>query len=396
MISNNNVIADRVKRLKPSATVALPDKARALREAGLDVIDLSEGEPYFDTPEKIKVAAKRALDEGFVHYISSAGLKELRQAIAEKLRTENKVDVKASETIVTVGAKQALFTAFLTVINPGDEVLIPEPSYVSYQAQVIVPGGKPVSVSLLETRDFRLDEEEIKEKITEKTKAVILNSPNNPVGTVFTKGDLKMIADIVKDYNLLVITDEIYEKIIYDGLKHYSIGSFSGVEDRTVTINSLSKTYAMTGFRIGYLAAKENLAKHINKVHYYISISPNSLSQKAALAALLGPQNCVSKMVKEYDRRRRLGNELSKIDRVCCLLPKGAFYFFPKISEKGMTSEEFARYLLEEARVAVTPGSGLGNYGEGYIRMSFAAPFEKVKEAIKRIRVTLEELNQEL
>jgi len=221
IISISNIISARVKRLKPSATVTLPDKARALREAGLEVIDLSEGEPYFDTPEKIKVAAKEALDEGFVHYIASAGLKELRQAIAEKLRTENKIDVKESEVIVTVGAKQALFTAFLSVINPGDEVLIPEPGWVSYQAMAIVAGGKPVSVSLLEARDFRLDEEEIKEKITKKTKAIILNSPNNPTGTVFPKEDLKMIADIAKDHNLLIIADEIYEKIIY-GVQHYS------------------------------------------------------------------------------------------------------------------------------------------------------------------------------
>lgn len=393
MISISSVIADSVKRLKPSATVALPDKARALRQAGVDVIDLSEGEPYFDTPEKIKVAAKEALDEGFVHYISSAGLKELRQAIAEKLKTENKIDVKESEVIVTVGAKQALFTAFLTVLNPGDEVLIPEPGYVSYQAMVIVPGGKPVSVSLLETRDFRLDEEEIKEKITEKTKVVILNSPNNPVGAVFPKEDLKMIADVAKDHNLLVITDEIYEKIIYDEVRHYSIASFPEMKDRTITINGFSKAYSMTGWRLGYVAANKEIIDNMLKVQQHSVTHPTSFVEKAGIVALRECEEEVKSMVKAYkERRDYFVNELNKIDKLSCWLPKGAFYAFPKIVETKLCSEEFAEYLLKEAQVLAVPGTAFGDLGRGYMRMVYSRPMEELEEAISKIRSALEKL----
>ncbi|MDH5745364.1 MAG: pyridoxal phosphate-dependent aminotransferase [Candidatus Bathyarchaeota archaeon] len=379
--------------MNPSETVALPDKARALRQAGVDVIDLSEGEPYFDTPEKIKLAAKEALDEGFVHYVSSAGLKELRQAVAEKLRTENKIDVQESEVIVTVGAKQALFTAFLTVLNPGDEVLIPEPGYVSYQAMVIVAGGKQVSVNLLETRDFRLDEEEIKEKITEKTKAVILNSPNNPVGAVFPKEDLKMIADIAKDCNLLVITDEIYEKIVYDGVQHYSIASFPEMKDRTITVNGFSKAYSMTGWRLGYAAAKKEIIDNMLKVQQHSVTHPTSFVEKAGIVALKECEEEVKWMVKAYKEcRDYFVNELNKTDKLSCWMPKGAFYAFPKIVETKFSSEEFAEYLLKEAHVLAVPGTAFGDLGRGYARMVYSRPMDELEEAIPRIRSVLEKL----
>lgn len=390
LISFSNVIADSVKKLKPSATVTLPDKARALRQAGVDVVDLSEGEPYFDTPEKIKVAAKEALDEGFVHYISSAGLKELRQAIAEKLRTENKIDVQEPEVIVTVGAKQALFTAFSTVLNPGDEVLIPEPGYVSYQAMVIVAGGKPVPVSLLETRDFRLDEEEMKEKVTEKTKAIILNSPHNPTGTVFPKEDLRVIADIAKDYNLLVITDEIYEKVTYDGVQHYSIASFPEMKERTITVNGFSKTYSMTGWRLGYAAAKKEIIDNMLKVQQHSVTHPTSFVEKAGIVALRECEEEVKSMVKAYkERRDYFVNELNKMDKLSCWMPKGAFYAFPKIVDTKFSSEEFAEYLLKEAHVPVVPGTAFGDLGGGYVRMVYSRPMDELEEAVQRIRSVL-------
>lgn len=379
------------------AKVELPSIRKMMKLATEfeNVIQLVGGEPDFDTPEHIREAVKKALDDGYTHYTPTEGMFELREVISEKLSRENGIDADPeSEIIVTLGAQAALFATMQATINLGDEVLLMDPSYYPiYETCIVLAGGIPKSVPLSEEDNFQLNPEEVEKRINPRTKAILLCNPNNPTGTVLDKGMLQAIADIAKKNNLVVISDEVYEKIIYDGLKHYSIGSFSGAEDRTVTINSFSKTYAMTGFRIGYLAAKENLAKHINKVHYYISISPNSLSQKAGLAALLGPQKCVSKMVKEYDRRRRLGNELNKIDRIRCSLPKGAFYFFPKISETGITSEELAEYLLKEAKVAVTPGSGLGNYGEGYIRISFATDFEKIKEAVKRTRVALEKFN---
>ena len=393
MVSVRSLIAERVKRLKPSATVALPDKARSLRAAGVDVIDLSEGEPYFDTPERIKVAAKEALDAGFVHYISSAGLKELRQAIAEKLRTENKIDVEESEVIVTVGAKQALFTIFLSVVNQGDEVLIPEPGYVSFQAEVIVAGGKPVSVSLLENRDFRLNEEEIKEKITKKTKVIMVNSPNNPTGAVFPKEDLQMVADIAKDHNMLVVTDEIYEKIIYDGVQHYSTASFPGMKDRTITVNGFSKTYSMTGWRLGYAAANKEIIDNMLKVQQHSVTHPTSFVEKAGIVALRECEEEVKSMVKAYkERRDYFINELNKTDKLSCWMPKGAFYAFPKIVETKLSSEEFAEHLLKEARVLTVPGTAFGDSGRGYLRIVYSRPMEELEEAIQRIHGSLEKL----
>lgn len=360
-----------------------------------NVIHLEGGEPDFDTPEHVREAVKKALDDGYTHYTPTEGMYELREAISEKLSRENGIEADPkSEIIVTVGAQEALFTTIQAIINPGDEVLLMNPTYYPiYETSILLAGGVPKSVPLSEEDNFQLNPEEVEKRINPKTKAILLCNPNNPTGTVLNKSIVQAMADIAKKNSLIVISDEVYEKIIYDGLRHRSIGSFSGMEDRTVTINSFSKTYAMTGFRIGYLVAKENLVKYINRVHYYTSTCPNSLSQKAALAALLGSQNCISKMVKEYDRRRKLGNELNKIDEVRCSLPKGAFYFFANILETGMTSEEFAKYLLKEAKVAVTPGSGLGNYGEGYVRIAFARSFGKINEAIKRTRVALEKLN---
>jgi len=386
-------IAERVKELKPSATVALPDRARALREAGIDVIDLSEGEPYFDTPEKIKAAARKALDEGYVHYISSAGLKELRQAISEKLRIDNQIEVDESEIIVTVGAKQALFTAMLSVINPGDEVLIPDPYWVSYTAEVIISGGKPVAISLLESKDFRLDEEEIKEKITKRTKMILINSPHNPTGTVFPKEDLMMIADIAKDHNLLVMSDEIYEKIVYDENRHYSIASFPDMKDRTITINGFSKTYSMTGWRLGYVAASKEIINNILKIQQHSVTHPASFVEKAGVVALRECEEEARSMVKAYkERRDYFIKELNKMDEFSCWTPEGAFYAFPKIVETKFSSEEMTEYLLNEAHLLTVPGSAFGNLGSGYIRMAYSRPIEELEEAVQRMHSTLEQL----
>jgi len=386
-------VAERVKAIKPSATVALPDKARALRASGVDVIDLSEGEPYFDTPKKIKAAAKKALDEGYVHYIASAGLKELRQAISEKLRVENQIEADESEIIVTVGAKQALFTAMLSVLNPGDEVLIPDPYYVSYIAEVILAGGKPISISLLESRDFRLDEEEIKNKITKKTKMIVINSPHNPTGTVFPKEDLKMIADLANDYNFLVMTDEIYEKIIYDENRHCSIASFPNMKDRTITINGFSKSYSMTGWRLGYAVANKQIIDNMLKIQQHSVTHPSSFIQKAAVVALKECEDEVKSMVEELKRNRDYFiKELNKMGKFRCWMPKGAFYAFPKIVDTKMSSEELTDYLLNEAHVLTVPGSAFGNLGRGYVRIVYSKPMEELEKAVQLMSGALEKL----
>jgi len=386
-------IAERVEGIQPSATVALPDKARALRAAGVDVIDFSEGEPYFDTPEKIKAAAKKALDEGYVHYITSAGLKELRQAISEKLRIDNQIDADESEIVVTVGAKQALFTAMLSVLNPGDEVLIPHPYWVSYTAEVILSGGKPILVSLLESRDFRLDEEEIKNKITKKTKMMMINSPHNPTGTVFPKEDVKMIADLANDYNFLVMTDEIYEKIIYDENRHYSIASFPGMKDRTITINGFSKTYSMTGWRLGYAVANKQIIDNMLKIQQHSVTHASSFVQKAGVVALRECEEEVKSMVKDYKKSRDYFiKEINKMGKLSCWMPKGAFYAFPKIVETKISSEEMSGYLLNKARVLTVPGSVFGNLGRGYIRIVYSKPMEELEKAVQLMRGALEKL----
>lgn len=386
-------IAERVKGIRPSATVALPDKARALRAAGVDVIDLSEGEPYFDTPKKIKAAAKTALDEGYVHYIASAGLWELRRAISEKLRVDNQIDADESEIIVTVGAKQALFTAMLSVLNSGDEVLIPDPYWVSYTAEVILSGGKPIPTSLLESRDFRLDEEEIKNKITKKTKMMIINSPHNPTGTVFPKEDLKMITDLANDYNFLVMTDEIYEKIIYGENRHYSIASFPDMKDRTITINGFSKTYSMTGWRLGYAVANKQIIDNMLKIQQHSVTHASSFVQRAGVVALRECKKEVKSMVKEYKKGRDYFiKEINKMGKFSCWMPKGAFYAFPKIVETKISSEEMTEYLLNEAHVLTVPGSAFGDLGRGYLRIVYSRPMEELEEAVQRMGSALERL----
>jgi aspartate/methionine/tyrosine aminotransferase len=387
------LIAERVKAIKPSATVALPDRARALRQKGIDVIDLSEGEPHFDTPQKIKAAAKKALDEGFVHYIASAGLEELRKAICEKLKVDNQIEADPSEVIVTVGAKQALFTAMLSVINPGDEVLIPDPHWSSHAAGVILSGGKPIPISLLEFKDFRLDEEEIKKKITKKTKMIIISSPHNPTGTVFPKEDLKMVSDLANDHNFLVLTDEIYEKIVYNGNRHYSIASFPNMKDRTITVNAFSKTYSMTGWRLGYAVANKQIIDNMLKIQQHSVTHASSFIQKAAVVALKECEEDVKSMVKEFKKNRDyFVKELNKMGKFSCWMPKGAFFAFPKIVGTKMSSEEMTEYLLNEAHVLTVPGSAFGELGKGYIRIVYSRPMEELEEAVQRIDSALQKL----
>lgn len=353
---------------------------RKMFELGKDSINLGLGEPDFDTPPHIIKAVKDALDDGFTHYTANKGIIELREAISQKLKHENNINVGPESIIVTVGASEALLICVMALIEKEDEVLIPDPGFVSYDACVKLAEGRSVSVKLKEEDGFRMTTEEVLEKITDRTKAIILNSPSNPTGSVTQKKDIKGIADIADDHGIFLISDEIYEKIIY-GKNHYSPAEFS---QNTITINGFSKTYAMTGFRIGYAAASPSLTEEMLKVHQYNTACASSISQRAALAALKGPQNCVDDMVSEFRRRRDL--ILRRLDEIGipCTKPEGAFYVFPKIEN----SREFVKEALKKG-VVVVPGGAFGKYGENYVRFSYAASYEKIEEAMNRLESSL-------
>ena len=343
---------------------------------GENSINLALGEPDFDTPPHIREAVKEALDEGFTHYTSNIGIIELREAISHKLITENHIEASPESVIVTTGASGALYCSVNALIGEGDEVIIPDPGFVAYDACVKISGGKSISAHLKDENDFRLLPEDVLELVTPHTKAIIMNSPGNPTGGVLEKEDIKGLADIADDHNLIIISDEIYEKIIY-GKKHYSPASYS---DNVITINGFSKTYAMTGFRIGYLNAPPELTEEILKVHQYTVTCATSLSQKAALAALQGPQDEVGKMVGEFKRRRDLVVERLHSMGIKCNQPQGAFYVFPSI--------ENPERLVEEALkkdVVLVPGNSFGKYGEGHFRISYATSYEDLEESMDRL-----------
>jgi len=383
-------VSERVLSIPLSGIRRVVEYAKGLH----DVIFLNLGEPDFTTPEHIRDAAKRAIDEGFTHYTSIWGLPELREAIAEKLGRENGIDVDAdSEILITAGAQPAFFSVCQTLIDPGDEVIVQDPFYSSYEVTLRVLGARIVPVPTKEQRGFTIDPHDVEAKITNKTKMIMIISPNNPTGNVLDENTLEAISEIAQDHDLMVVSDEIYEKMTYDGVKNYSIGSISGMEDRTLTINSFSKTYAMTGWRVGFIAADKEIMKEIVKVHHTMNVCACGISQKAAVAALTGPQDFVKEMVTEYDRRRReivsLANEIPGFR---CQMPKGAFYIFPNIETFQMPSMELAKHIIKEARVVTVPGSAFGSGGEGHLRISYAASLENIREALGRIKETAEKL----
>ena len=381
----------RVAGVQPSATVAVSDKARAMATQGLDVINLGGGDPDFDTPSHIVDAALEALRQGHTHYVSSAGLRGLRAAIADKLREENGLEFDPdAEIIVTPGAKLALFAAIMATVEEGDEVLILDPAWVSYVPCVQLAGGVPVHIPLSAEDGFRVTDARLRPKLTPRSKLLIVNSPNNPTGRVLTREELEAVVKVALENDLLVLSDEIYEKILYDGHQHISIGSLPDMLDRTIVINGFSKAYAMTGWRLGYVAAKGPLAKEILKVQQHSVTCASSFTQYAGIAALTGPQYAVFQMVEEYRRRRDLITEgLNSLPGISCHQPEGTFYAFPDISATGMSSIEFADMLLSKARVAVTPGIAFGDSGEGHVRISFANSTQLIEKAIKRMRDVL-------
>jgi aspartate/methionine/tyrosine aminotransferase len=345
------------------------------------------GEPDFTPPKHVLEAAKLALDKGRTHYPPTTGILGLREALAEKARHDYDLSYDPdSEILVTVGGTQAVFLALQALINPGDEVLIPDPGFLCYEPSVLMAGGTPVYMPLLEKNGFKVDEEDVISQITKKARMMIVNSPNNPTGAVLSHGDLARLAKLAEERDMLVISDEVYEKITYDDAKHFCLATFPGMRERTLVVGSFSKTYAMTGFRVGYVYGPKALISPMMLVHQYCVACVDGPAQYAALEALRGPQAFVTEMVSEFDRRRRLLHSgLNEIEGFRCSLPKGAFYIFANIEGFWMPSEKLAELLVSRGRVVTVPGSAFGKRGEGYLRFSYATAYEKVEEALNRI-----------
>ena len=363
------------------------ERAKALEREGRPVIFLETGRPDFDTPAHIKEAAKRALDAGDVHYTSNYGTPELRAAIAEKLKRENGLTYDPdAEIIVTVGAAEAVFDAFLAFLNPGDEVLYPEPSWLNYAAAARLAGAIPVPIPLRESNGYQIDPDEVRRRITSQTRLLIIASPHNPTGAVQSPDTLRDLADLVVQCNLLVISDEIYERIIYDDRVHVSLARLPGMGERTITINGFSKAFSMTGWRLGYAAAPQPFIQAMNRVHQYNVACACAFAQAGAVAALKGPQDCVTAMVAEFRRRRDLVvPAINAMRGLSCVNPGGAFYVWVNITRIGVTSEDFSMNLLERAYVSLVPGTVFGESGQGYVRLSYANSYERLEEALRRL-----------
>ncbi len=378
--------ARRMGAVESSPTVAVSDRARQLKAAGHDVIDLGGGDPDFPTPQHIVAAAADAMEAGDTHYVASPGIIELRRALVDKLRVDNGLEYSPNEIIVTPGGKAAIFAAIMALVDEGDEVLILDPGWVSYAPQAQLAGATPVRVPLSPADNFRVTEERLRPHVTARSRVLIACTPNNPTGRVMAREELEAIARVAREHDLLVLSDEIYEKLVYDGAEHISLASLPGMRERTLTLNGFSKAYAMTGWRLGYVAAPAPIIEEILKVHSHSMTCAASFGQRGAVAALTGPQDFIGEMVAAYDRRRHLvADGLNAIPGVRCPLPEGAFYAFPDITGTGLLSSACAELLIERAQVAVTPGIAFGKAGEGHIRLSFATSDELLQRAVERM-----------
>lgn len=381
--------ADRVLGMQPSPTVAVSDRVRELRQQGLDVIDLGGGEPDFPTPEHVCRAATDAMAAGDTHYVASAGTPKLRAAIARKLKVDNGIDVDVDSIIVTPGAKSALFSSVLALVQPGDDVIMFDPGWVSYQPMANVAGAGVVRVALDPDDSYRVTREVIEPRLTSSSRVIIVNTPNNPTGRMLTRDELGEIATLAIERDLIVISDEIYEKISYDGHTHVSIGSLPGMAERTLTVNGFSKAYAMTGWRLGYVAGPREIIRQVAKIHSHSVTCASSFGQAGAAAALDGPQDFIDSMVEAWDRRRHLiASGLNSVSGFHCPLPEGAFYALPNVSGTGLSGADVAKRLIDEAGVGVTPGDAFGDVTRNHIRLSFANSDTSIESAIERIRKT--------
>jgi aspartate aminotransferase len=395
------VLADRLKTLAPSSTLAVQAKAKELRAKGIDVISFGAGEPDFDTPQRIKDAAVEAMRRGYTKYTEVGGIPELRAAVCAKLKRDNGLAYEPADVLVSVGAKHTLFNLVVALINPGDEAVVPSPYWVSYPEQLRLMGGVPVDVETSEATGFDLDPARLQAAVTERTRLIVLNSPNNPTGAVFSPAALEAVARLAVERKLWIVSDECYEALTFEG-RHVSVASFGPeVKARTIVVNTCSKAYAMTGWRIGYAAGDRTLIKAMTDVQSQVTSSPSSIAQWAAVEALTGPQDEVAKMAGEFDRRRRLiVAGLNALPGVRCVMPKGAFYAFANVS--GLfgrtwprldgaltlkTSLDVTSFLLEEARVAVVPGKDFGS--DAHVRLSYATSHALISEGLARMAAAL-------
>lgn len=378
------VVNERIVSITPSVTLGITSRAKEMAAQGRKICNFAAGEPDFDTPGHIKRAAVKALEAGETKYTPVAGLPALRSAIAEKLSRENSLAYDPAHVVVSNGAKHSLFNILMALCVQGDEVIIPAPYWLSYPEMVKIAGGKPVFVQCREENDFKISHKEFENAITERTKAIIINSPSNPIGVVYTADELKALADVAVRHDVYIISDEIYEKIVYDGFTHVSVGSFSQeIFDRTITVNGFSKAYAMTGWRLGYFVGPFALVKAVSAFQSHSTSGPNTFAQYAAVEALHGSQECVLKMVSAFaERRAYLYERLISINGVTCIKPMGAFYMFPNISRFGIDSVSFAERLLESKGVAVIPGAAFG--ADRNIRISYACSLGEIKEGMDR------------
>ena len=390
-------LSARTGRIKPSPTLAITMKVKALRAQGRDVIGFGAGEPDFDTPPNIKLAAIRAIEEGFTKYTPVGGIDELKDAIINKLHLDNNLDYSRSQIVVSCGAKHTLYNLAQVLFEEGDEVIIPSPYWVSYPDIVALSGATPVILETKESNGFKINPRQLKVSITKNTRAIILNSPSNPTGVAYSLTELEALAEVIVRKSILVISDDIYEKIIYDGFSFHSIASIGEeIKRLTVVVNGVSKAYAMTGWRIGYAAGPDDIISAAMKIQSQNTSNPSSISQKAAIEAITGDQDIVAEMVKEFkDRRDYIVDRLNKIPGITCMNPQGAFYVFPNVSslydgKKICNSTDLAEYLLNEVDVGVVPGVAFGN--DNHIRLSYAMSMKNIEEGIKRIDAATAEL----
>lgn len=385
--------ADRMNTLPFSGIRVMMEKANQMQKQGQDVIHMEIGRPDFDTPEVIKQAAYESLRKGNVFYTSNYGTPELRAAIAKKLREENDLSYQAEEILVTVGVSEGTYAAIAAFLNPGEEILVPDPVWLNYFHVPNFFGGTPVSYTLKEERNYQIDPDQIESLITDRTRILVINTPGNPTGAVQTRETLEAVAEIAKKHDLLVISDEIYEKLIYGETKHVSIASLPGMKERTITLNGFSKCYSMTGWRLGYIAAPKEMISVLVRAHMYAITCAASFAQEAAITALEKAEPDVQAMVAEYQRRRDYAvKAINAIPGLSCREPGGAFYLFVNVKTLDRPDSDIAQYFLEEAKVATVPGSTFGPGGEGYIRISYACAYDRIVEGLDRIRRAVEKL----
>lgn len=381
----NYRISPQAASLSPSLTLAIDARAKQMKAEGLDVVGFGAGEPDFDTPQHIKDAAKKALDEGFTKYTPSSGIPELRQAIADKFRRENGLTYKPSQIIVSCGGKHSCFNTVLATCGPGDEVILPAPYWLSYPEMVKLAGARPVIVPTTDATEFKLTPEQLRAAITDRTRLLILNSPSNPTGTVYHPDELRALGEVCLERDVLIMSDEIYEHLLYDGAEHRSMASFSPEHyAHTIVVHGFAKAWSMTGWRLGFLAAPEPVARAIDAIQSHSTSNPTSFAQKGAVAALTGPQDHLKVWLAEFAKRRTYAHQrLNAMPGVTCVNAKGAFYLFPNIARTGLKSTEFCARLLDEEKVAAVPGIAFG--ADDYIRLSYATSMTNLEKGLDRL-----------